>query len=874
MNMKSEHPKIRVLHLEDQPYDADQIARILRKAQLECELKVVDTRNDYKKALSEFEPAIIISDHSLPSFNSIEALAILRQSGLKIPFILVTGMVSEEFAVEAMKAGVDDYILKDRLQRLPIAVVSALEKYRLEREQRKAETLLRNIDANSLDVIYSVNEEGQFIHVSAACETVWGYTADELIGKPLIDFVYPQDREITTQASVNIMAGINMTHFENRYMRKDGSLVPMVWSARWDAKDRIRYGVARDATEKKNAEKTIATERRLLSDLALSAPVSMCILKGKDHVFELANPIFLQKCGKKDVVGKTAREVFPELEGQGFFELLDEVYQTGEPFSTDEMAMKIDREGNGHLTDSYRNLLQQPYRDEEGNVAGIFYFGVDVTEQVLSRKKIEESEKKYRQIVETAQEGIWVIDEHNKTTFVNNKMCKLLDYTREEMLGKEFYFFMDDEAKQIATDSIRKRREGKGDQYHLKYISKTKRELWANVSANPLFHEDGTYKGSLAMITDITKQKRIEEENKRLGFVASLTVNAVIVTDAECRITWVNNGFERITEYSFEEVLGKTAGEFLQGPETDPEIIRYMRECGKQGQGFRVEAINYSKSGRKYWLDIEVVPLRDHHDRLTGFIAIEQDITDRKNSEQETAQLINSLQKKNKDFQQFSYIVSHNLRAPIAKILGLTSIIDTNSVENKFLIEKITETTTNLDNVIKDINIIVSARKSDKEKMEYVIFDNELKLITQVLETEINDSGAVITSDFSQVSGLFAVKSYSYSIIYNLISNAIKYRLPGVPLQIHLQTTQGGKFICLLVRDNGMGIDLVRNGSKIFGLYKRFHGSTIPGKGMGLNLVKTHAESLGGHVEVESKVNEGTVFKVFILKEHGKETSK
>ena len=132
----------------------------------------------------------------------------------------------------------------------------------------------------------------------------------------------------------------------------------------------------------------------------------------------------------------------------------------------------------------------------------------------------------------------------------------------------------------------------------------------------------------------------------------------------------------------------------------------------------------------------------------------------------------------------------------------------------------------------------------------------------------------MITSDFSQVSGLFAVKSYIYSIIYNLISNAIKYRLPGVPLQIHLQTTQGGKFICLLVRDNGMGVDLVKNGSKIFGLYKRFHGSTIPGKGMGLNLVKTHAESLGGHVEVESKVNEGAVFKVFILKEHGKGASK
>ncbi len=131
--------KIKILHLEDMASDAELIDYELRKAKIEFEKRLVDTKEEYEHMLSDFNPDIILSDHSLPSFNSFHALEILKEKGLDIPFILVTATVSEEFAVDIMKRGAADYILKDRMQRLPSAVTNSIEKHRLELEKKEIE---------------------------------------------------------------------------------------------------------------------------------------------------------------------------------------------------------------------------------------------------------------------------------------------------------------------------------------------------------------------------------------------------------------------------------------------------------------------------------------------------------------------------------------------------------------------------------------------------------------------------------------------------------------------------------------------------------------------------------------------------------------
>jgi CheY-like chemotaxis protein len=130
---------LKILILEDSPEDLDLVERELKRGGINFTSVVVKKKEEYEKALSEFAPDVILSDHSLPQFNSIEAMQIWKnfqkENNISIPFILITGSVSEEFAVQSIKAGADDYILKDRLKRLPTSIKSALDKSRLERER-------------------------------------------------------------------------------------------------------------------------------------------------------------------------------------------------------------------------------------------------------------------------------------------------------------------------------------------------------------------------------------------------------------------------------------------------------------------------------------------------------------------------------------------------------------------------------------------------------------------------------------------------------------------------------------------------------------------------------------------------------------------
>ncbi|HXB44419.1 MAG TPA: PAS domain S-box protein, partial [Puia sp.] len=389
----------------------------------------------------------------------------------------------------------------------------------LEQQARKTQGILENnlatlnkIVDSSLDVICAVDANGCFTYVSAAAETVWGYSPDKMIGKKLFDFVTPEDHEKTKVAAARVMAGNNFIGFENRYIRKDGSLVPIAWSARWDATDQIRYGVARDITDKKRLEKAFEMETQRFQDLFLHAPSCMGILKGPNYIFEMANPLYLQLIGKKDIIGKELKEILPEISEQGFIAILDRVYQTGETFSANEMLVRIDRHNNGKPEDIYLNFIYQAFKNNAGSIDSIFFFAIDVTEQVLSRKKIEDSEKQYRRIVETAMEGIWVIDENDRTNFVNQKMCDMIEYAAAELIGREMYHFMDDGSRKKSYEQTQRQKQGISESQDLKLVTKSGRNVWVNITTNAFLDAAGNYTGALAMMTDISERRRTEQE--------------------------------------------------------------------------------------------------------------------------------------------------------------------------------------------------------------------------------------------------------------------------------------------------------------------------------------------------------------------------
>jgi len=180
---------LRVLHLEDLSADAEMVERVLRKAQFRFESKLVLDKPDFIKALQEFTPDIILSDHSLPAFNSLEALRITRELGVQAPFILVTATVSEEYAVNMIKEGASDYILKDRLERLPNAVQNALDRYSVEIERKLADEALRAseqkykllFERNPMPMWMVSQRHLGIIDVNQAAIEHYGYTREEFL---------------------------------------------------------------------------------------------------------------------------------------------------------------------------------------------------------------------------------------------------------------------------------------------------------------------------------------------------------------------------------------------------------------------------------------------------------------------------------------------------------------------------------------------------------------------------------------------------------------------------------------------------------------------------------------------------------------------
>ncbi len=241
---------------------------------------------------------------------------------------------------------------------------------------------------------------------------------------------------------------------------------------------------------------------------------------------------------------------------------------------------------------------------------------------------------------------------------------------------------------------------------------------------------------------------------------------------------------------------------------------------------------------------------------------LEQQVEDR------TRQLTDAnseMLQQNTQLEQYAFVTAHNLRGPVARILGLISIVNRDDVSdpvNLFALENVRQETQRLDDVIRDMNQILEIQKSTRNELEALNLRYWIARVLESFKQELQDIGATVQMEVQDDSTVFFVKAYLDSILYNLISNAIKYRNPENKLVLTLRAEPtNDSYTCVSVSDNGLGLDLSRYGHQVFSLYKRFHLHK-DGKGLGLYLIKTQMEALGGKIEVESRVNEGSTFRL------------
>jgi two-component system NtrC family sensor kinase len=245
---------LKCLLVEDSEQDAMLLLETLRQGGYHPVFERVQTEKDMRLSLLEKQWEVIFCDYVMPQFSAPAAFQVFLECDPKIPFIIVSGEIGEDHAVESLKFGADDYVLKRNLNRLVPVLKRSLKDVEHRRERDAARHMNELIMANSVDMICTIDEQFRFVEVSAASSRLLGYEPNELEGRKFTDCLHPEDLERTELEVSFVMEGRAIYHFENRYARKDGVTTYLSWSASWSPTDRLLFCVARDITEQKQAE--------------------------------------------------------------------------------------------------------------------------------------------------------------------------------------------------------------------------------------------------------------------------------------------------------------------------------------------------------------------------------------------------------------------------------------------------------------------------------------------------------------------------------------------------------------------------------------------------------------------------------------------
>nr|WP_315147766.1 PAS domain-containing protein [uncultured Flavobacterium sp.] len=495
-----------------------------------------------------------------------------------------------------------------------------------------------------------------------------------------------------------------------------------------------------------------------------------------------------------------------------------------------------------------------------------------ILEKIKSNNnEIKESNEKYDIVSKATSDTIWDWKIQDDTITWNKGIETIFGYTQEEVGNNSAWWFdkihPEDSIKMSVKlySFIEQKSEKWQDQYRFRCADNTYKYVLDRGFL--LKDKKGRALRMIGAIQDITKQKKEEENLKLLETVVTQTKDAVVITKSDSNsetfpnIIYVNNAFCAMTGYKSKKVLSKPFNPFnteeLDSHEYEKFIaaIAEKREC-------QIETLTKKKNKEEYWVRFSMIPIYDSDNELSHWISIQKDVTEERKQEKEKEQLIRELTQNNKDLKQFSYITSHNLRAPLSNLIGLLNLIEDipiNDSELSEIINGFKKSTHLLNETINDLVKIIVIKDKISIQKENVTINEVVEHVFSQLKFQIEQSKPILKLNFDEADTIYTNKAYLESILINLLTNSIKYKSETKKLKISITIKKINNSTILKFKDNGIGIDLKRNSEHIFGLYQRFHDYP-DSKGLGLYLVKSQIESLGGTISIESEVNKGTEF--------------
>lgn len=726
----------------------------------------------------------------------------------------------------------------------------------LDEALRKSEEQYRMLVESANSMIIHLDMNGTFKFVNEYTLRFLGYTREEMIGKN-VRMIIPEI-ESTGRNFAALMYEIIKNpqaypQMENENIKKNGERAWVSWTNRTitDKNGNLEVlTIGTDITHRKKIEQKLEYERELFEGIVNNIPVMITIYDPELKNFRL-NKALQNTVGwaEEDAAdGNLVAKVFPDPE---YRQAVVDFMQSLQPGWKEWVMTSKD----GTQVDTSWANINLP----SGVQIGI---GIDIRERKKAEATLRDNEQRLQGMFHNAAIGIVLTDSEDRFVDVNNRLCEILGYTREELLRKTVSSLTAPEDRSLSDSMNLRLHNGEFDtfDYEKRYLKADGTPVWVHVTVSAVRDSQANHKNSIVTVEDITTRKYAEEalyesEEMFSTMVNVLPIGLALSTFPDRKLYKTNPALLKIIGYSEEdEFLGKTSEELgvIRDFETQK---KYLNEFRQNGRLRNLETTIYTKAGAQR---IASINLDEVHIRGQKYIlATIVDITEQKALEQ-------ALKNKNEELTRFIYTVSHDLKSPLVTIKTFTFYLKEDiQLENKEAQEKdmmyIQNAADKMGKLLDELLELSRVGRKEDTKSE-VIVKEIAKAAVDLVAGRISQKNAKVIFTGPDIV-VFGISQRLLQLYQNLIDNAAKFMgtQPEPLIEIGSYFDSGKKQVVFFVRDNGSGIDS-KYRDKVFGLFEKFNHNT-EGTGIGLALIKRIVEVHNGTIWFTSEgKDKGTTF--------------
>ncbi|UYZ60854.1 PAS domain-containing sensor histidine kinase [Hymenobacter latericus] len=640
-----------------------------------------------------------------------------------------------------------------------------------------------------------------------------------------------------------------------------------------------------------------ATDYRQLNNrlerLFRHAPTAICMMAGPDFVYQMVNTAYERLFPGRELLGKPLLEAVPEATNHEAYHSLQQVYRTGITHEAQGVLLPVQRTPGGPIENGYFNYIQQASFDEHGRTDGVVVFTYEVTGQVVAQQQMQQFQQELLTLTNAIDQLVWTAKPHGEVDYYNEQWYSYTGSSWQQCRnnGWTTYFHPHDlpRLQQHWHNSLA---HGTPYEVEARLRAASGEYRWFLVRALPLRDADGNITRWFGTDTDIHEQKRLQqvllESEEYFRSMADSLPSMIWVTDPDGQCTYLNRQWYSYTGQQEAEALG-TGWLLAVHPNDAAAAEQAFLEANAHRVPFRVVYRLRRHDGQYRWAIDAGMPRYNAAGEYAGIVGTVFDIHERQLAEQALQRLTQQLRtardearalnkqlqatnerlvRTNVDLDNFIYSASHDLRVPITNIEGLLDLLEhqlpTAALSSPELAPVLHMMHDSVERFKRTIGYLSEVTKLQKEFDQppaqvslAAVFDD----VRQDLQPLIEQTGAHLEADLGQCPSVSFSPRNLRSVVYNLLSNALKYRHPERPPHIRIACEVQEHFTVLHVHDNGLGLEPEQQ-QQLFTMFRRLHGH-VEGSGVGLYMVKRSVENAGGRIQVSSEPGVGSRFSVY-----------